>query len=1483
MLTKDLNVLKRQLMIYQSNLAELQAMAADQTSSPPLDLSAEIEYAKGRIDYLEERQARLEIAHDPALLAAYLERVIEGNTYVDLWGVIRGRHPVQMKLEEVYFPLHAERPPEPTPADRRLLAREVEEVMARPDLAPDRKEELREQLMTRYLGRPEVRPTERLPLWEAVREHERLVILGDPGTGKSTLLRYLALRFAKAMQEGLTGLEDLGTVRLPIYVRVAEFAAARQEKPELSLDAYLSDHLSLEEKDIPNLYELCRRYLLEGRCLVLLDGLDEVIDPGNRVQIGHCIERFVETFSSSPSSLLSEEERTNLHSRSNAAHTSTEGRPIIGAKSSSGPRAEAVTASGGNRFIITSRLAGYHVAPLTDQFVHCTLRGLKADEIRAFLEHWCLAAERAKAPGLSREVVRERIDWKIEGLLWAMEVNPDLRRLASRPLMLVLLALIYRRGMRLPQRRIELYELAVKTLLRDWQLAQDIPSVALVKESEAVRLLGPLAFWLRAHRDTGLVAEEEVARILRTTLSQEHKGEGAWPVGGDVEELIVWVCQHSGFFMEHTPGHYGFVHPTFEEYFAARELVAKPNLAAERIRAHLHRPRWDEPILLAIAFIDTDYPVFASELVEQAVLAWGEKAGDLSPSPHEDILHRDLLFAARCIVEGIGLDAALRRRVVRELLHIYFDHEGQGRYPLLREQIISTFIQLRTGDAQPDLTGVLLLALKDPDWTVRVSGARALGNLERVSPGVIRGLLTALKSDQQWYVRYYAAEALGNLGPAPSETVWGLVAALKDESGGVRDAAAEALGKLGKAVQEVVWGLMAILKDDDQRVRSSVCWALSRLGCTTPGVVHILLTALGVDDWLVRDSVTRALSDLGQVRPEVVGVLLSALDKDNWRVRHHAICVLEDLGQMPSRMGEWAQVVRALLDALEDENTTVRASAAEALGSLSVATPEAIERLLAMLKSDDWRTSAAAARALGALGSLPTLRGGGAQGAASAEGAEIVQGLLAALEDRREEVRAAAARALGDLGSRTQQRRGERAHGRSEWTDEISRVLLAALQDEGRYVRYHAARALNALEQTTPQVVEGLLAALEDEYEIVRDLAVETLSRLGRTSPQVTQALLKALSSEGDNRTGLYIRHYAARALDDLGQVEPQVVQVLLVALENEDWRVRSVAARMLGSLPQADSEVVNGLLALLGDDDWRVRSAAVRALGNPRQPSLNVISELLLALKDDNWCVRSSAVQALDNLNAGLKQGPTSVIEALLEALNDERHAVSDFAARALGHLGARTGEWTDERSEEYFKEIVHSLLIALKGGDRYVRSSAARALGAFHYPAGRPSPEVIRGLSAAFRSTDKQVRFAAVEALGSFQQMTPEVVKALLGALADRDRSVRAATAGILGTLEWTTPEMVQVLLVTLKDEGRYARYQAACALGNLGVIRGERGAGRAWRLAIAEGLRRALDDPRNAEKAYLKREGCVYDFVYEALAKVVNSFSADPDLSP
>ncbi len=94
------------------------------------------------------------------------------------------------------------------------------------------------------------------------------------------------------------------------------------------------------------------------------------------------------------------------------------------------------------------------------------------------------------------------------------------------------------------------------------------------------------------------------------------------------------------------------MHLTFEEYYAARYLVARSKERAKLIRKHLHQPRWEEPILLALGFVGLDSPDDAAELLETAIMAEGEEAEELGfrPSPYEDLLRER--FFVRVAVFG---------------------------------------------------------------------------------------------------------------------------------------------------------------------------------------------------------------------------------------------------------------------------------------------------------------------------------------------------------------------------------------------------------------------------------------------------------------------------------------------------------------------------------------------------------------------------------------------------------------------------------------------------------------------------------------------------------------------------------------------------------------------------------------------------------------------------------------------------------------
>jgi hypothetical protein len=175
----------------------------------------------------------------------YLSWLIGRNLYLDPRGTFQTQRQVQVKLDEVYISLRAQRDDTPGVADRQTLEKELTNLEASAIDARFSAEELedrRDQLHVRFDRRltslTTGRPGEVLELSEVVTRNDRVVILGDPGSGKTTLLRYLALKHAEALWDGRAQAEtDLDVARFPILIRIAEYAEdGNWKKKSLSTD-----------------------------------------------------------------------------------------------------------------------------------------------------------------------------------------------------------------------------------------------------------------------------------------------------------------------------------------------------------------------------------------------------------------------------------------------------------------------------------------------------------------------------------------------------------------------------------------------------------------------------------------------------------------------------------------------------------------------------------------------------------------------------------------------------------------------------------------------------------------------------------------------------------------------------------------------------------------------------------------------------------------------------------------------------------------------------------------------------------------------------------------------------------------------------------------------------------------------------------------------------------------------------------------------
>ncbi len=1002
--------------------------------------------------------------------AAYLDYLIRNNSDVIVRGVRQTTRQVSVRLDEIYVSLRAER-----------------EFNARQDLefrfkAGVKWEAEMERSLASVRAIPEKR-TERLDWAQAVRDHRRIVVLGDPGAGKTTLMRFLAMQFARAIRDGQSAVQDkegneYGPARLPILFRVSEYADAIREDKSLKLKRFLARAFEHVDAPRPAIARLLEESLRRGEALILLDGLDEVIDQSDRSRIVHEIEDLV----------------SNSHAD--------------------------------NRVVVTSRIAGYAAARLDGRYQHFTLLDLEREQIEKFLTRWCNAAERFLSSEATDKEVACIAQREIDGILKAVDDNPGVKRLAVNPLLLTILAMIHRNGARLPNRRVKLYEMAAESLLEDWQMAKGIASDKTIREDEAAQFLWPLAFWMHSEKPSGLASEREVKEKLAEVLSQTRNLPTDHPdVIAKVNDFLDRVQRVTGVFVERAPGEYGFLHLTFEEYFAARELVRNPQTAARKIHPLRHDPRWREPILLAIGFASQGFPDLPSSLIRTAILAEGEEAALLKckPSQYESILHRDLLLAARVLGDDVRVDPLLQRQIVAQLANLYF---ADSSPKVLCEDIQKVFTSLAGTFANDDVVEFLERRLSDSAPSLRSAAASALEAMEEraVSAGLIEKLL-ALLADTEGTVRSAAASALGAMGgqAASEDVIEKLLGLLASTEGAVRSAAASALGSVGEraAREDVIEKLLGSLADTEEAVRSAAASALGAMG--------------------------------GQAASEdVIEKLLGLLADTEWSVRRDASYSLGQLWEQAVAEG----VVEKLADLLASSERDVQDAALRTLGELGerVASEDVIEKLLSLLSNSDWGIRFIASRSLGMLGE-------------PAASKDVIEKLIGFLAHDSKHVRSGAALALEQFGERVA-------------SEEVIEKLFGLLMDSDERVRSDAAKALGELGEraASDEVIDKLLDMLTDSSMIARSGAAWALNSMGERAANeaVIERLLGLLAD-----SSLYVVAVASNALGAMGEraAREDVIEKLLGLLAGTAW---SEALRALESLSSKVVPAARGGVAAL-------------------------------------------------------------------------------------------------------------------------------------------------------------------------------------------------------------------------------------------------------------------------------------------------------------
>jgi HEAT repeat protein len=813
---------------------------------------------------------------------------------------------------------------------------------------------------------------------------QRVVLLGDPGTGKTTLMRYLAVMAAGAKGSEI-GLSE-GQERLPILVYMRDWA----KHPERSLLDQVRDFAenTLQVELPPGFLE----HWTEGQALLLLDGLDEVADDATRAALVEKINCFL------------------------AAHEN-------------------------NWAVITSRPWGYRRDYFrTDAYPHFELELFNKTQIQEFIEHWY--ENRCDNATQAQKMIRD--------LQNALKSKDRLQDLVKNPLLLTMVTLIHRYQCSLPKRRHKLYDCAVKTLLESWDRGKWGETSGKFKyldqDDDLRRVMSQLAYWIHTQQETqttesGTVVEEEecltqLSRIIRNEYSQVKPHQAR----EEAERFVAFIRDRAGLLNEYGRGRYAFVHKTFQEYLTAEAILneaeCKENteIIYEVIRTHLHSHHWREVLLLLVGQRKGKGAANAIKVILQ------------QESPYEEWLHRDLLFAGRCLAEDPEKLATEDSQLVLVILQGLIELETKDEDwigEIVKQETSEIWYWIKEGAVETEaLKQLRSSSNKINKW--RFLHIRAfLGEIR----SVLAELLQLLQNPDS-EVRYRAAFALGKLGNCSDAVVDSLLKLLENPNELERSSAAEALGRLGNCSDAVVDSLLKLLENPNELERSSAAVALGKLGNCSDAVVNKLLNLLEDPNSLVRSSAAKALKILGDHSEMVVNSLLQLLLSCNALTRSSAALVLVNLGDFSE------ETIKCLLELLKNQDSSVRALAGFALGELNNYTEMAINELHQLLQDPDALVRSSAALALVNLDHKSEIE---------------FNTLIQLLQDSNAFTRSNVADALGSMGNSSA---------------EVVNNLLQLLKDPESGVRYHAAEALAKLGKSDPKIQSTLFQWIEQHSDL---------------------------------------------------------------------------------------------------------------------------------------------------------------------------------------------------------------------------------------------------------------------------------------------------------------------------------------------------------------------------------------------------------------
>lgn len=431
----------------------------------------------------------------------------------------------------------------------------------------------------------------------------RVVILGNPGGGKSTF----SLKMCQELTKNYLDKPFARRSVTPILVVLRDYGAKKKEN-SISIIDFIE--MTANSTYMANPPEGAFEYLLlNGRVMVIFDGLDELLDTSYRQQITSDIELFCSLYPSVP-------------------------------------------------VVVTSREVGYEQAPLNkDQFEIYLLTDFNEAQVKEYVTKWFISDEDSDS---------DEIKVKTSSFIKESRNVSDLR---SNPLMLALMCNLYKGANYIPRNRPDVYEKCATMLFERWDKSRDIIS-PLPFEAHVKPALMHLANWIYSNESlqSGVTETKLISKTADYLHEKRYEDEyEAEKAAADFVEFCrgrAWVFTDMGT-TKYGETLYQFTHRTFLEFFTAAYIVRKnhdPQKLLKFLLPKIAKREWDTVTQLAFQRLNKNVDNAGDDLLFELI----------QRSKTSEDKWNLLSFAVRCL-EFIIPSPLITRTITNEYIESYID------------------------------------------------------------------------------------------------------------------------------------------------------------------------------------------------------------------------------------------------------------------------------------------------------------------------------------------------------------------------------------------------------------------------------------------------------------------------------------------------------------------------------------------------------------------------------------------------------------------------------------------------------------------------------------------------------------------------------------------------------------------------------------------------------------------------------------------